>query len=164
VTVFVTQIDSVTADNASNCIAAFQVLENPSEGEVFLDLNDEEENVDEDLEIQPDSVTDDIVAQLLPGNAIQNSCLAHLLQLAIKDAIKASPIVRDVTTRINTIVSYFNKSPSRCSQLTELTDGLKLIKPIAIRWNSLHNALHRLMRVINKDKVKRQRVRNIHEC
>lgn len=41
----------------------------------------------------------------------RNGCLAHLLQLAIKDGIKSNTLVPKLTRRVNELVTFFSKSP-----------------------------------------------------
>jgi len=125
------------------------------EGCVDDELDEWEWEFDLDPTIDEDDAID--VAQLCPTNAHRNSCLAHLLQLAIKDAIQSSELVKEVTAKVNSIVSYFNKSPQRHVELMKLTSGLRMIKPVATRWNSLHNSMHRMRRVVNKEVKKKQK-------
>jgi len=72
----------------------------------------------------------------------RNSCLAHLLQLAIKDALKQS-FVADMAKKVNHIITWFHKSNIHYTKLKLLTKiGLK--KPCETRWNSFYHCLSRL--------------------
>jgi len=157
---------SVTADNASNVLAAFDVVPTSSKEQSELSDGEDEWEWEFDLDSSIDENDGFDLNQLCPKNSYRNSCLAHLMQLAIKDAIRSSELVKGVTAKLSSIVSYFNNSPKRHTELMNLTGGLKLIKPCATRWNSLHNSMHRVMRVVSKDdeEVKKKEKRNIHEC
>ena len=75
----------------------------------------------------------------------RNPCLAHLLQLAIKDAIKASSLVTAIVTRINKIVRFFHKSTFFYSELKAINGNLGLLKPCITRWNAQFACINRIL-------------------
>jgi hypothetical protein len=78
------------------------------------------------------------------SSLIRNACLAHLLQLAIKDAWKVCKVVTD-SKKLTDIISYFNRSPQQYIKLKELTNGYCLVKPCVTRWNALFYGFSRVL-------------------
>lgn len=88
----------------------------------------------------------------------RNSCLAHLLQLGIKDALAQTEIAA-IIKKVNAIVTWFHKSNKHYTALRELT-GLALVKPCDTRWNSSYHCMKRLTReIITKDEKTDSEVR-----
>lgn len=78
------------------------------------------------------------------NETITNGCLAHLLQLAVKDGIKTSPFVVQIIKKVNDIVKFLQKSTKLYSELRKKTNGLGLVKPCATRWTSTFQCLRRI--------------------
>ncbi len=88
----------------------------------------------------------------------RNSCLAHLLQLAIKDALNQEEVA-SIIKKVNAIITWFHKSNKYYTALRELS-GLALVKPCETRWNSTYHCLKRLTReIIIKGKEDESEVR-----
>lgn len=82
----------------------------------------------------------------------RNPCLAHLTQLAIKDAIGGSATVKRILEKINSIVTWFHNHTSWYTMLKDLTGEIHLIRPCVTRWNSQFYCLQRLRKPTKKDK------------
>lgn len=72
---------------------------------------------------------------------LRNPCLAHLLQLAVKDALRP---MRKLLERVNEVVNFFTRSNHYYDLLREKTGGIGLLKPCPTRWNSLYACLKRI--------------------
>lgn len=72
----------------------------------------------------------------------RNSCIAHLLQLGIKSALKNSA-VDGLIKKVNGMITWFNKSNKELALLKEKTK-LGFIKPCDTRWNATYMCLKRL--------------------
>lgn len=92
----------------------------------------------------------------------RNSCLAHLLQLAIKDALN-EPRVAALVKKVNALVKWFHKSNKFYTELRKLT-GLGLIKPCDTRWNSFYHCLKRLLRDVSVKQSENQVKINSRVC
>jgi len=79
----------------------------------------------------------------------RNSCLAHLLQLAIKDALRNKEVAA-IIKKVSTIVTWFHKSDKNNTALRQLCK-LGLVRPCDTRWNSLYHCLKRLCRELSDD-------------
>lgn len=82
---------------------------------------------------------------------VRKGCLAHLLQLTIKDAIGCNNTVLSLCKKVTKIVTRMNQSPKLTDKLRNATDGLILVKPCPTRWNSMYDALRRI--TLRTDKV-----------
>lgn len=191
--VLLLQIGTITADNASNILKAFDITPQKSNADL-QDLTDEmldteidrasssddsdtetDEDTDDNEDISSDfeeinynkvTQTDVRSLQLMKTNSQvphmlsdakfyqqDNSpqrvpCTAHLMQLAVKDAIKNNNWVKGIESMIKKLTAYFNKSSKSSHKLRKLTN-LKLIKIGETRWNSLYHAIKRLCRPVN---------------
>lgn len=97
-----------------------------------------------ELETAVESVLSDWCSETNLGHVLKrNSCLAHLLQLGIKDALKHDTVT-PVTKRVQSIVAWFNGSNINTAQLAELC-GIGIRTPCVTRWNSLYQCLQRLV-------------------
>lgn len=76
----------------------------------------------------------------------RNACLAHLLQLAVKDAITKCSFMVSISKKINDVVTFFHNSPKWTAKLKMRTNDLSLIRPVVTRWNSLYLSLQRILR------------------
>lgn len=82
----------------------------------------------------------------------RNACLAHLLQLAIKDSAKSSLIVMGLAKKLTEVITFFNRSSHHYTKLKERA-GYSLVKPCATRWNSLYHGFQRLQQITKTNKV-----------
>jgi len=78
------------------------------------------------------------------------SCLAHTLQLVIKDSIFSQRYVIDILAKCRSIVGHFKHSASATTRLHELQSELnmkivQLVQDVPTRWNSIFNMLQRLL-------------------
>lgn len=80
----------------------------------------------------------------------RNGCMAHLLQLAIKDAIKLCELVKLLLKKCKQIVNFFAKSSRWKDELKKETGGLTLVKSVEVRWNSDYKCLKRILRKDDK--------------
>jgi hypothetical protein len=71
-------------------------------------------------------------------------CVAHSLQLVLKDAIKTVPLAEKVLKECNAVVVFFHRSLYWGSELKKLTGGKTLLAAVVTRWNSNLIMLHRL--------------------
>ncbi|XP_041846931.1 E3 SUMO-protein ligase ZBED1-like [Melanotaenia boesemani] len=76
-------------------------------------------------------------------------CIAHTLNLVIKDGIKAVPEVVQLLTKCSSIVSFFHHSAKATEKLKQIQKQLKgaehkLIQSVETRWNSVFYMLERL--------------------
>jgi hypothetical protein len=153
-------VASITADNCSNVLAALKM-----EGEdtmiVYpdtLEILRQDSVVEENEETQPQDGGMDLLELLDTCDlyyedgedswveftiALRNACLAHLLQLGIKDRINFSKLVKDLIKRINDIVNYFHKSNFWYSKLRKEIQ-ISLLKACTTRWNSQYHCLKRI--------------------
>lgn len=115
-----------------NIIVTTPPIVNAVENEELLDI-DELPDID-DAAVEQDLVTNDeinlaIDNVILDWSALsttderrsRNSCLAHLLQLAIKDSL-AQKEITTIIKKVNAIVTWFHKSNKYYTALRELRD------------------------------------------
>lgn len=165
------QVCTITADNASNMISAFSKTaeswkaaavvgplscSESAEVEILQEKVGEEEHVSqiyEELEDIQDFVSQNedprgVEEDILEGvnnNPTRNSCLAHLLQLGVKDAIAGCDYVTNMIKKVNDIVTFFHRSSYFYGQLRKQNGDLALVKPCVTRWNSQYHCLKRLL-------------------
>ena len=78
-------------------------------------------------------------------------CVAHTIQLAIKDAFKNCPRIQDLVDKCKSIVKYFKKSGPAMNILLNIQSAhrgenvLKLLQYVATRWNSEFFMIYRLL-------------------
>ncbi|XP_035713793.1 uncharacterized protein LOC118438118 [Folsomia candida] len=133
------KISTITADNASNILSAFKIKD--------IDVDEDDEN--SQWFHQPDEENEDeslpnVQNCGFPSALPRNSCLAHLLQLAIRDAISENDFVVSLIKDVNGIVRFFHKSTHYYSKLKKINGDLSLIKPCTTRWNSQYHCLKRI--------------------
>lgn len=92
----------------------------------------------------PRGVEEDIL-QGVEMTPTRNSCLAHLLQLGVKDAIAGSVYVTNMIKKVNDIVTFFHRSSYFNGKLRKENGDLALVKPCVTRWNSQYHCLKRLL-------------------
>jgi len=172
------QIASITADNASNILSAFKIHDfNKTEIDATLSSNADDDsdiyiidNVPEFDEEEENEIIEDgedseshsstimeALSSMSNHTFRRNGCLAHLLQLGIKDAVAASLTVKTVTKKLTEVVSFFHRSPKWSSKLKAITNGMVLIRPCTTRWNSLYLCLSRML-LSNKVEIKTRNI------
>ncbi len=77
---------------------------------------------------------------------VRNGCLAHLLQLAVKDSIKSCNLVSKLIKKVNDVVTFFTRAAMWKEALLLETGNLTLVKPIETRWNSAYMSIERILR------------------
>lgn len=85
---------------------------------------------------------------------VRNGCLAHLLQLAVKDSIKSSNLVSKMIKKVNDVVTFVTRSALWKEALKLETGNLTLVKPIETSWNSAYMSIERILRDDKKVSVK----------
>lgn len=91
----------------------------------------------------------------------RNACLAHLLQLAIKDSAKLSRPVMDLAKKLSDVITFFNRSSHHYTKLKDRA-GYSLVKPNATRWNSMFHGFKRLLK-ISKTSVRKHNLIPHHD-
>lgn len=76
-------------------------------------------------------------------------CIAHTLNLLVKDGMKAVPEVVQLLTKCSSIVSFFHHSTKATEKLKQIEKQLKVaehkrIHSVETRWNSVFYTLKRL--------------------
>jgi len=137
----------IAAFSVDDIAVVFPEDDNPFDEHPLADI--EELVLDED-NIEESSSAEAALEEMDTG-LNRNPCLAHLLQLAIKDAIRESEPVTDLIKRANSIVNFFTKSNHYYTKLKEINGNMSLIKPCTTRWNS---QFHCLKRIISQGKNK----------
>ncbi|OXA47250.1 Zinc finger BED domain-containing protein RICESLEEPER 1 [Folsomia candida] len=105
------KVGTVTADNASNVLAAFKIAKidvDNNEDLIYedeLEISDNEEYGDSDLE-DFDNTAEETVLQV-DMTTERNGCL---LQLAIKDAFSECEFASQLLRKVNQVVNYFHRS------------------------------------------------------
>lgn len=138
----------------SEALAAINSSYNEEEDEDYSpvdspDSSDESSDDELVLSEEENDITDTLAAAMTDADVRRiprYSCLAHLLQLAVKDAINASTLVVDIMETTSKIVAFFHKSNHYYSQLKALSGQLGLLKPCVTRWNSTYYCLERVAR------------------
>lgn len=139
------QVGTVTADNASNVLAAFKIAKidvDNNEDLIYedeLEISDNEEYGDSDLE-DFDNTAEETVLQV-DMTTERNGCL---LQLAIKDAFSECEFASQLLRKVNQVVNYFHRSNFWYTRLRETVGDLSLLKPCTTRWNSQFHCLKRI--------------------
>lgn len=140
-----------------------QEQENDDDIDLFDDWRVMERDLIEDVEEWMTSMADDFnneveldveisegINEWLGTVLPRNPCLAHLLQLAIKDSLKECPSISALIKKAQKILNFFGKSPKYTEMLRERTKGLSLLKIGITRWNSTYDGLNRLTSVTNQ--------------
>jgi hypothetical protein len=162
------KIASITADNASNVFAAFYTKgeselsqtksslaqefdeetddedEDYASNEIYLSESEDDQYMSDTENEEYDEEVQNILEFMVLGGITRNSCLAHLLQLAIRDALKANETIEKLSKRISKIVNFFYKSPKWYGKFRILA-GIGLVKPCATRWNALYDCFNRIL-------------------
>ncbi|XP_051810339.1 E3 SUMO-protein ligase ZBED1-like [Acanthochromis polyacanthus] len=84
------------------------------------------------------------------GLGPQIGCFAHTVNLAAKRALSNNPAVSRLLVKVRRVVSFFHKSTTANSVLTEKQKSLSLkelmlVHDVSTRWNSRHDMLERYM-------------------
>jgi hypothetical protein len=74
-------------------------------------------------------------------NMYSIGCVAHLIQLAIRDSFKDNSVMSDLLAKCQTIIKHFKKSGPSMRILEEIQRSLKLshlklLQNVKTRWNS----------------------------
>lgn len=117
--------------------------------DTLLDVGNEQEVVessfinDEEINNAIDAVIKQWCLPNFDGTTIRrNSCLAHLLQLGIRDALR-NTFGAGIISKVNTIITWFHKSNKQYMELRRQSK-LGLLKPCETRWNSTYYCLKRI--------------------
>ncbi|XP_024886880.1 zinc finger BED domain-containing protein 4-like [Temnothorax curvispinosus] len=92
------------------------------------------------------------------GHRKHLGCFAHTLNLAVQDAIAATPEFQTVVKKVKSIVTYFKRSVKAADALKELQTSdlenggpvLKLKQECETRWNSLFYMIERYIQLVNQ--------------
>ncbi len=156
------------ADNAAENIKAFNLEGFQTDEDQHYDDEDDDEIVedpideaeDQDVEVPNDSEIQDVDEddELLLENELRTEsdwkdanfqrlgCLAHALQLVIKEALSSSQTAKDLIQAVNEMVSFFHKSNTWTEKLYRKTKHH--VVPIGkTRWNTVSIALERMLSV-----------------
>lgn len=133
------------AEGISQATAVSEGLEDPCPSEDLEELEDLIELEGGKESQSSETVNSSVVAITADYGAIRNSCLAHLLQLAVKDALSSSEYVTKMVDRTNSVVTFFHRSSHYNAKLLEETGGLGLVKPCVTRWNSQYHCMKRML-------------------
>lgn len=138
----------MTCDNAAAILKAFRIDNIPIYGQTqqLEESQIEESNVkalfeEGDLDFEADGVAESQLMVPLERNA----CLAHLAQLAIKDAICGQGTIKALIKRAGDIVTFFHRSNHYYTSLREINGNRSVLKPCVTRWNSQHACLQRFV-------------------
>lgn len=133
---------TVTADNASNVLAAFKISNLDVDHVTSLTVEDDgdEEPPEimldtEECDINPDNTDsewgdlqgdhqDDEETIQMDSTIERNGCLSHLLQLAVKDAFSECTLATELIQKVNRVVNFFHKSNFWYNQLKEKVNNL----------------------------------------
>jgi hypothetical protein len=156
-------IGYVITDNASNMLKAFSIFSEEIKlaDETARGAEPEIEDVgnEDDYDVDASAETDDILSELNVGNGADGidvheiverstscrlSCVAHTLQLSIKDALKCVPLAEKIIKESNAVVVFFRRSLFWNEELRKLSGGLTLLADVPTRWNSSLIMLKRL--------------------
>lgn len=102
---------------------------------VFQGEGENVDNGDDELEVPVN----------LPSHIRRNPCLAHLLQLAIRDVLAIDPTARRLVKKVSDVIAFFSRSKNSASRLKKLTT-YALVKSCETRWNSFYDCLTRLLK------------------
>jgi hypothetical protein len=111
---------------------------------------DAEKDLDYDLEDLQDVGGDDDqdeIEHLLNKIILtmtRNACLAHLIQLAVKNALSSSDFVTTLLKKLNEIVLFFKRRDFWYSKLKAKTNNIFLLLPCVTRWNSQYHCIKRI--------------------
>lgn len=132
----------------------------------FLNLEEDGDSDDEDFEIPEDwddattstdfeedfteerqdsSAEQKLLEAFGAGDIKRNGCLAHLLQLGIRDAMNATKQVAALKKKVTDIVSFFNRRPHYKHLLKQKTGGLVLIPAVCTRWDATYYCFNRIL-------------------
>lgn len=95
-------------------------------------------------DITSDPEINEGACQLFKTSSQHHHCLAHLLQLAIRDSLKC-PIIQNVCKKLQSIVRWFSRSNHFYTKLKDVTKNA-LISPCETRWNSMFLSLERFLK------------------
>jgi len=90
------------------------------------------------------------VAGLRDGGIPNIPCLAHTLQLVVKDGCLAQPVVTDLTTRAHNLVGHYKHSNIALQSFLKIQEQLgmpqnRLVRDEPTRWNTTFYMLQQLL-------------------
>lgn len=138
-------------------VKAFKITDSeytPSELETENPENDSEEEdyseplIENDVDLtvgsEYDTEYEDISEIIKPSSLEQASCVAHSLQLVVKDGLAADATAGALICRLNDMITFFSRSNYWTKQLKLKTTGVDIRKHGTTRWNSLLYALEQV--------------------
>ena len=157
-------------DNAANMIKAFELFS--IHAQLVFDAQDlhsnvskntnvnDEDNSSDDSWLQGDTSDYDEMTQMLATTSTDDDsdetcsisidigvrlpCIAHTLQLALKDGVRNAAIVGKIIKEANAVVVFFHRSLYWACELKKLTGGKTLLAAVVTRWYSNLIMLQRL--------------------
>jgi len=97
----------------------------------------------DDIVSQKEEPDPDVLLMMAEFSSTRLPCMAHLLQLAVKDAIQSNPLVKEIKKKLSRTIKFFNKSTFWYRKLKLKYPSL--VKPWTTRWNSLYHCLKRIL-------------------
>lgn len=154
--------DDDTDDGVSDtdpCDLDFNDSEDSSENEGRNSQNSDEEyeessdDGEEQMSGAPHTTfsTDEVDYVNIPWRRLR--CCAHTIQLAINDAVKSNPNIKELIVYMDHIIRTFKRSPKKTEELRSKGIKKALIKHGTTRWNSILFAAERLIEVRNHRKT-----------
>jgi len=159
------------ADNAAENIKAFNIEGFRDDQELRYDDEDDDEELDEhdDTDEMPQEDNEELPCaseiqdvdqedeHLLETELRAESdwkdatfqrlgCLAHALQLVIKEALNSNKLAKDLIQNVSEMVSFFHKSNTWTEKLYRKTK-LHVVPVGKTRWNTVSIALERMLSV-----------------
>lgn len=113
------------------------------DGDCFEEISDFVDLLSPDVDAEDTSADNDPL-EVFTDVGVRLPCIAHTLQLAIKDGLKKVSSAVRVVSEASAVVSFFHRSLFWCIELKKLTGGRKLLSSVATRWNSNLIMLRRL--------------------
>jgi hypothetical protein len=115
-----------------------------------LEVNEEDDIVEEEelrrmVEEDEEATNNQTTEEDKSSGLERNACLAHLTQLAIKDAITSSEFVTDLIKRINELIAFFHRSNQYYTRLKQCNGNKALVKPCVTRWNAQYSCFQRII-------------------
>ena len=168
------QIGSITSDNASYLISAFELSDqteatlfvessrqievvcaeeqedsteskSPEDDDVLSSWSQSQPNEKEDpSEIEENLLYPEVILMSAAESNKRNPCLNHLLHLGIQSVCQANPTIQSITKQVNNIVKFFRHSTFYAQQLKSKA-GLTMVKPCPTRWSSVYKSLERVI-------------------
>uniref|UniRef100_A0A8C9X343 HAT C-terminal dimerisation domain-containing protein n=1 Tax=Sander lucioperca TaxID=283035 RepID=A0A8C9X343_SANLU len=151
----------VVTDSGSNMIKAFNLLpgtEEEAEGEVTADASSSAEHEEEDEEppapsqVHVEVITTNVETMINQYFTVSNlhlRCPIHMLQLAIKDAVKEHDNINRLLVKVGKLVKSVHKSTLNTEETDQL--GVRPANACATRWSSQLRVIQSVIRLFQKD-------------